>query len=328
MATLGKDDHAAGATPGSACTVRGSGGGRTPGSLCGSKPGAMAQRRPEDSAKAAEEQRKKSQYLSYARSVSYAMDAKSEGQSIEKWLHMNVRVQSDLGGAFLRMYLKGQKDPNLIADAGKAIGGDDQFNDLIKGLNQYLQSEADQGRFLSDQTDKLKAMADARLQAIKRSPGGISFRRNLNTVIGGVGGIAVDAVTRDSSAGAGPAVKYQLKIHMSDTYHFNNHREGDQDRYRKLLRGLLSAGKFDQFEEAYNAEATLGIDSLPHPGLSRKWKALDDATIFASFMYALEMNGWTPGGLKWDVVVPTEITLVFKPPPKAPGQPAHKAPGH
>jgi hypothetical protein len=34
-------------------------------------------------------------------------------------------------------------------------------------------------------------------------------------------------------------------------------------------------------------------------------------------MDALEQKKWTPGGLEWDVTVPTEITLVFKPAHKA-----------
>jgi hypothetical protein len=320
MATLGKDKAAAGAPPGPTCTIGGSGRGRSPGPLCVSKGRENKHPPPGVSAKdSGEEQRKKSQYLAYARSVSYLMDAKSEEQSAQKWLHLGpARVQSDLGGSFLRMYLKGEKDPKVIAAAGKAIGNDDQFHDLVKELNRYLQSQADQGRVAKDQVDKLRAIADAHLKAIKKSKG-IDFRRNLNTVIGGVGGIAVDAVTRNASAGTGPAVTYQVRIHISDTYHFNNHREGDQDRYRQLLRRLLSAREFDKFEEAYDAEATLGLDSLPHPLSARKWRSIDDATIFASFMYALEMNGWTPGGLNWDVVVPAEITLAFKPPQKAQG---------
>jgi hypothetical protein len=324
MTTLGKDKHAAGAAPGPTCTVGGSGRGRVPGPLCGSKQAANGHAAKDPT----EEPRKKAQYLDYARSVSYLMEAKSVEQSTEKWLHVRpARIQSDLGGPFLRMYLKGQKDPKLIAEAGKEIGADDQFHDLVKELTRFLQTQADQGRFSSDQTDRIKAIADAHLKAIRKSRG-IDFRRNLNTVIGGVGGIAVDAVTRDAAAGAGLGIAYQVKIHISDTYHFNNHREGDQDRYRKLLSQLLSARDFDKFEETYDAEATLGLDSLPHPFLGRKWQSLDDATIFASFMYALEMNGWTPGGLDWDVVVPAPVTLVFKAPQKTPQKTPEKTHGH
>jgi hypothetical protein len=316
MTTLGKDKHAAGAAPGPTCTVGGSARGRVPGPLCGSKQAANGHAVKDPT----EEQRKKSQYLAYAWTVSYLMDASSEEQSAEKLLHVRpARVQSDLGGSFLRMYLKGQKDPKLIASAGKAVGADDQFHELVAGLNRFLQSQADQGRFSKDQTDKIRSIADAHLKALKKAKPGINLRQNLNTVIGGVGGIAVDGVTRETLGGAGPGVTYEVKIHISDTYHFNNHREGDQDRFRKLLSKLLSTRDFDKFEEAYNAEASLGVDSLPHPFLSKKWKRLDNAADFACFMYALEMNGWTPGGLDWDVVVPVEISLDFKPPHKAHG---------
>jgi hypothetical protein len=38
---------------------------------------------------------------------------------------------------------------------------------------------------------------------------------------------------------------------------------------------------------------------------------LNDAALFACFMYALEVNDWTHG-LKWDAVIPVQIDLSFE----------------
>jgi hypothetical protein len=95
---------------------------------------------------------------------------------------------------------------------------------------------------------------------------------------------------------------------------------------------LLAIRDYDKFEAAYNAESSVGIGgtympAMPHFFGSRTTH-LNDAAIFACFMYALEMNGWTHE-LPWDVVIPVQITLNFPPPQKFQGtKSAHGAGGH
>src|SRR5438309_745709 len=72
---------------------------------------------------------KKTEYLAYARSVSYVMQGKSagEGALVEIKQELGIgghgskpsRIQTVLGGAFLRMYLDGKVEPSTTAEAGE-----------------------------------------------------------------------------------------------------------------------------------------------------------------------------------------------------------------
>ena len=111
-----------------------------------------------------------------------------------------------------------------------------------------------------------------------------------------------------------------VNITFSDTYDFENRRYGEYDHYRKELALYLGANDFEGFESVYSREAHHPFDKKMHK------THLDNAAVFASFMYALEQKRWTPGGMKWDVTVPTEITLVSKPAHHYAS--AHKAKAH
>jgi hypothetical protein len=101
---------------------------------------------------------------------------------------------------------------------------------------------------------------------------------------------------------------YTIGITFYDVYDFENKRTGEYDVYRKKLAALLRADRFDDFEKAFGVETGL-VDG-------HRTTKLDDAAVFASFMYALEKKGWTPGGLAWKVTVPVDITLHFAAPPQ------------
>lgn len=274
---------------------------------------------------AAEISRKKSEYLRHAREVSYLMQAKSEAESAESWIEEELkkirggggkskprRVQSFLGGAFLRMYLDGKVDPDIVAKAGEEIGESPEFKRLSEELNKYIQGTVDAHRLTKPEPEKIRVIADQHLKAIKKKSG-IAFRYTLNAVIGGVTDVEVKSVTHleDKTVPNGTASKYRVEVTFYDTYDFQNKRSGEYDQYRKQLAKYLLANDFEKFEEAYMLEAQPFARSLHHT-------KLDNAAVFASFMYALERKGWTPGGLPWNVTVPTEITIVYKHPHKHP----------
>ena len=275
---------------------------------------------------AAEILKKKNGYLRHAREVSYLMQAKSEGESAESWVEEEVkkirgttgskprRVQSFLGGAFLRMYLDGKVDSKTVEKAGEEIHDSPEFKKLAEELNKYLQGSIDTHHLTKAEPEKLRSLADQHLKAIKKSRG-IAFRYTLNAVIGGVTGVEVKSVThlQDKTVPEGTASTYRVDINFSDTYDFQNKRTGEYDRYRKQLAKYLVANDFDKFDDAYEREAQPIIKSWHHT-------KLDNAAVFASYMYALEVRGWTPGGLPWDVTIPAEITIIYKHPAPSAGK--------
>jgi hypothetical protein len=77
-----------------------------------------------------------------------------------------------------------------------------------------------------------------------------------------------------------------------DTYDFGNKRSGVYDEYRKQLANHLAKNEYEKFWTDFRSEA------------SGKGKTkLDEAAVFASFMYAIEKKGWTPGPLPWEVTI-------------------------
>lgn len=279
---------------------------------------------------------KKTEYLAYARSVSYAMQAKSTGEStwgeakkaleemkkragIGGKVSKPDRVQSVLGGAFLRMYLDGKVDPSVTAEAGGEIGQSAEFKHLSEELNKHMQATIDRAKVHTIDPVKLAHMADLHLKSVKKSKG-IAFRVTLNAVIGGVSDVAVKSTTYlgEGSTPKGPGGRYRVDITFFDVYDFENKRSGEYDSYRKELARHLAANDFEKFEDLYSREAHHPFDKKMH-----KTK-LDNAAVFASYMYALEKKRWTPGGLAWDVTVPTEVILV----PAAQHPAGHPPAGH
>jgi hypothetical protein len=239
----------------------------------------------------------KERALSHAWQVSWAMTSKAQGESAARsakgawaWAtgdtsYKPAKVQSVLGGAFLRMYLAGTVDPDTVAAAGEEIIASPEFAKLQTDIQTQLATL----KVSSDPTaaqGQVHAAAQAYLDRRMKSTG-LAFRYELNAVLGGVG----DAdVAKATVAGK----YYVLEITFRDAYDFDNVRGGVYDAYRKKLAKLLADGKYPDFWEVYGRQV-LGLG--PATGL-------DSAAIFASFMYAIEKKGWTPGPLAWDVTVP------------------------
>jgi hypothetical protein len=246
--------------------------------------------------------------LATARATSYAMSGKSLAEATERDLadawqaiageigYKRARVQSVLGGAFLRMYLDGKVDDALVAAAGEEIAAAPEFAKLAADVQSHLaRSPIDP----ANPEPELKARADGYLRS-RLKHGGIAFRYELNPVIGGIGGVAAKEATSTAADGA---IAYTIGVELTDTYDFQNKRTGEYDRYRRRLAALLAAGRYEDFWEAYLREA-FGV---------RRITTLDSAALFASFMYAIEAKGWTPGALTWRVVVPMRGSVKTRP---------------
>jgi len=319
--------------PGPVCRVLKSSGFDT-GTMCRSNSPVPGSAGKKPSPSPAEIEVKKTEYLTYARGVSYVMQTKSVGESTQNWIEQQYRdltggpkakpprIQSVLGGAYLRMYLDAKVDENIVAEAGEEIGVSPEFAKLSQELNKYMQGTVEQLHLTKPAPDRLLTIADRHLKEVKKRAPGIAFRNTLNAVIGGITDVSVDSVehTGDVDSKEGMSSKYIFGIRFYDTYDFANQRSGEYDRYRKQLARYLIANDFEKFEDAYSREAHHPFDKKLH-----KTK-LDNAAVFASFMYALEQKRWTAGPLPWSVLVPTEITLVFRTPPA--GKSAHKAHSH
>ncbi len=262
---------------------------------------------------------KKSLYLGYARGVSYVMQGQSVAHSSLNWIDETLhdigitdekkprRVQSVLGGAFLRMYLDGKVDSKIVEQAGEEIAASKAFEKLQEKLNKRIQNIVNKSP-RKELTEKQIVSRSKRYLnwKRKRKKYGIEFRYTLNAVIGGVTGIDVSSakLLSKSQVSNRVEIEYQVDVTFIDTYDFENKRYGAYDRYRKKLSRFLQANKFEQFEKTYLPE------TLPYD----KWHRtkFDNASLFASFMYALEKKGWTPGPLSWQVTVPMKITIIYK----------------
>jgi hypothetical protein len=244
------------------------------------------------------------------------MQGKSSAQSVEKWFDEVLvdlgideedskpqRVQSFLGGAFLRMYLDGKVDPTVVEQAGEEIAASETFKNLTDKVTKHLQAAEDHSARKILSAPDIEVLAKQRLTRIRRKSG-IAFRQSLNTVIGGVTRVDVTSAAHlaDTETSDGTVGRYRIDVVFADAYDFENKRYGEYDRYRKKLARYLIANEFDKFEEAYYREAQ------PLEGWHKT--KLDSAGVFASFMYALEKRGWTPGPLVWDVTVPMEVSII------------------
>jgi hypothetical protein len=256
------------------------------------------------------EEEVKQRALDHAWQVSWAMTGKSGGQAAARaargawaWAtgdesYKPARVQSVLGGAYLRMYLAGQVDPATVSAAGEEMIASPEFAKLRSQLHAHLaklKPSADRATAEEQIRKSAQAYLDSRMKN-----GGLAFRYELNAVIGGVGDADVDKVEAlVHTTDAGPQVWYALHLRFEDKYDFDNARSGVYDAYRKKLAKLVADGKYPDFWEAYGREVI---------GLGAK-TGLDSAAIFASFMYAIEQAGWTPGPLPWQVTIPMTGTL-------------------
>ena len=262
----------------------------------------------------------KARALDHASDVSHLMTAKSSAEHVKRgaedvWAgiwgnkgYKRARVQSVLGGSFLRMYLAGKTDPDIIKAAGEELALAPEFAKLQTNVQAFLSKQklpADSAKAEAQLKKAAQSYFDWRLT---KKGGGIEFRYELNPVIGGVSDVKVDTASIvETPDPKGRKIDYRLEVVFKDTYDFQNKRTGEYEKYRNKLAALVKAGKYADFWEAYGREA---FEIRPQTGL-------DQAAIFASYMYAIESKGWTPGPLKWEVTVPmTGSFVVPTPAPK------------
>ena len=206
---------------------------------------------------------KKRTYLSYAWDVSYLMQGKSTLDSAFAWFEglwddsnspKPRRVQSFLGGAFLRMYLEHKVDPDIIKSAGAEIGASPEFIKLQNNMNMKLSHLGARGHNKGAPSREEVAAFYAKELDRTRKKQGIQFRYTLNAVIGGVTGVRVTGA-RIVSAASDSKVDYDVDVVFTDTYDFANKRTGVYQAYRQKLAHLLAVNDFAEFESEYNREA-------------------------------------------------------------------------
>jgi hypothetical protein len=267
-----------------------------------------------------DEQINRAKALAVAYSGSYAMTGLYESESALRSArdlyaaamgdrsYRRQPVQSVLSGGFLRMYLDHKVDPTLVSLAGQEIRQEPEFKKLegqLQDMAQHLGTRllADKGgALLRDSADKL---VQARM---KPGGGGLAFRYQTNPIIGGAERVSVTAARIIKyPAATGTVVDYDIDLDFADTYDFDNKRTGMYDKYRKELASHLLKSEYDTFWTAFETETAAS-------GKGRT--KLDSAGVFASFMYAIERKGWTPGGLAWHVSIPARGTVLIQNAPK------------
>lgn len=229
---------------------------------------------------------------------------------------VSPRRVRDLSGKFLRMYLDQVRDEDTLKLAAEEIGASPEFEKLTADTQAYVQAQVTRRKHLPT---ALMIEDDARvyLQRLQKSKG-IAFEGGLHAVIHGVAGVDVTRGKIQATlgaAGASDTLGYQIEVVFKDTYDFANKRGGSYDAFRKQLAKLLKEHKYQEFLRRYDAEvrhstaahAVYAYNLFKEKVLRQKHQptpnGIDLASVFASYVYALEMNGFTQG-LPWEAAVP------------------------
>jgi hypothetical protein len=196
------------------------------------------------------------------------------------------------------MYLDQQLDHELLANAGAAITASQHFASLRADIEKALQSTAD-GRAAALSADEVRMAAD---KLVKRQIAkGLEWRKDgLNPVIGGVGGLSVDAAKQTGVQEDGKRFLYELRVTVNDTYDFSNKRTGNYAHTREELARLLAGNRFNEFECKLRTLGFTENSFIQKSGYT---------SLFAAFMYALEKRGWTGPGIAWKVTLPMRVGL-------------------
>jgi hypothetical protein len=190
---------------------------------------------------------KRENYLMHSLFVSYIMQGKSAGESTIRYYndlrasltdnrsYNQQKVQSFLGGKFLRMYLENKVDQGAVMAASKEIKNSPEFAKLNEELKSRLQTKLASQK--TSQADIKRVTEDFLRKKLRR---GFGFKTELNTVIGGATGLEVNTVHINLSSTEGEVkMEYNIFIKISDTYDFNNRRSGEYEKFRQKLVLLL-----------------------------------------------------------------------------------------
>jgi hypothetical protein len=213
-------------------------------------------------------------------------------------IYQQVTVVSRLTAPMLRMYLRGTTaDPDVIREVADEIGRSATFGRLAGVVRAEIAREVAWHR---------RALTLTELESAARRVINISYRdpltnapmyfrnddRGLQTVIGGIGGLRVAGV---NLSGTG----YTIRVAIADTYDFVNNQNivdpnSDLARYvafRTRLDRYIQLRQYRHFLLDYHRSLYLA-------------DPISRSRTFAAFMYAIERNHITPGGVAWEAIVP------------------------
>ncbi|HJZ54287.1 MAG TPA: hypothetical protein VKE74_04985 [Gemmataceae bacterium] len=213
-------------------------------------------------------------------------------------IYQQVTVVSPLTAAMLRMYLRGTTaDPDLIRQVGDEIGKSATFARLAGVVRAEIDREV---------AWQKRALSPSELESVARRVVNTSYRdpltnapmyflnsdRGLQTVIGGIGGLRVAGVSISGRT-------YTIRVAIADTYDFDNNQNvvgpnSDLARYvafRTRLDQYIRHRQYRQFLWDYHQSLYLA-------------DPISRSRTFAAFMYAIEKNHLTPGGVAWEAIVP------------------------
>lgn len=222
---------------------------------------------------------------------------------------------AELSGLMLSMYLEQKINPDLINRVQKSVARSDNFEWLVAYTEQHVQAALGSGSGPPSPADlQREAQKAFDLARSPDSSGGANFKfsmEGLKPIIEGIGGLdAVSAQIEPAGFFSGKDdVSYTVLVRIRDTYKFFNERrsadpksgalrENQYTLYRNLLRDLLSAQRFTEFELAYArgmCQAPLSGGTVDH---------IDKSLVFASYMFALEGAGYFTG-LPWFIEIRT-----------------------
>jgi hypothetical protein len=213
-------------------------------------------------------------------------------------IYQRVTNVSRLTAAMLQMYLAGTTaDPNVIRQVAEEIEKSATFGRLAGVVRAEVDREvAWHRRALS--LSELEFVARRVINNGYRDPTTnaamyfLNSDRGLQTVIGGITGLGVDGVDLNGT-------RYTIRVKISDTYDFTNNQNvvdpnsdlGKYVRFREQLDQYIKDRKYRQFLWDYHKSLYLA-------------DPISRSRTFAAFMYAIEKNKLTPGGVPWSAVVP------------------------
>ncbi len=209
---------------------------------------------------------------------------------------------SPLTSKMLTMYLNGKApDPDLINQVAAEIGQSAAFSRLASVVQQKVLAEVKAKKRSLTQVE-LDAMARTVVNRNYRDPTTgkamyfLNSDRGLQGVIGGIQDLKVLGTALQGLA-------YTITVGLSDVYDFNNNQNvvGNADlakyvAFRQKLSDYIKAKQYQQFLLDYHKSLYLA-------------EPIARARTFAAFMYAIEQNRYTPGGVAWEARVPIRGTM-------------------
>ncbi len=233
---------------------------------------------------------------------SWALSEARTAATIFMPLYERATGLSPLTSKMLTMYLNGKSaDPALIGQVAAEIEQSATFGRLVGVVQQKVQAQVKL---------KKRPLTQAELDAFARTIVNKNYRdpttakamyflnsdRGLQGVIGGIHDLKVLKTEVKGTA-------YTITVGVVDAYDFDNNQNvaGNADlakyvAFRQQLSDYIKAKQYREFLWDYHKSLYLA-DPIAR------------ARTFAAFMFAIERNGFTPGGVSWEAKVPLRGTM-------------------